>query len=143
MKLKTTLGIMVVLLGSSLLAMAQQTATKTQEPTPPGLPPLPDTVLLKRPDPTPEQIEAAEKARAAQAAAVKERWEKEFAPWLHFVPPVPSGPVPFDREAALKEHAEKRAEHKVSLTRFGGQGGAAAGTRKTQADGNENETTGL
>ena len=105
MKLKTTL--MAVLLGSSLLATAQQTATKTQEP-PPGLPPFPDGIVLKRGDPTPEQIEAARKAQEAQAAAVKERWEKEFAPWLHAVPPIPLEPVPFDKEKARKAHAEER-----------------------------------
>ena len=41
----------------------------------------------------------------------------------------------------LQEELQKEAD--LSLTRFGGQGGAAAGTRKTQADGNENKTTDL
>ncbi len=109
MKLKTTL--MAVLLGSSLLAMAQQGATKIQEP-PPGLPPFPDGIVLKRGDPTPEQIEAARKAQEAQTAAVRERWEKEFAPWLHVVPPIPPEPVPFDREKGLKATLDKIRQHK-------------------------------
>ena len=87
-------------------------ASAQQATTPPGLPPLPDTIPLKRADPTPEQIEAALKARAAQEAAVKERWEKEFAPWLHVAPPKPPEPMPFDREGTIKEMAEKRQAHK-------------------------------
>lgn len=115
MKLKTNIGFIALLLGSSLL-LTGQTTTKQTEPAPvlpPGFPALPDTIVVKRPDPTPEQIAAAEKAREAQAAAVRARWEKEFAPWLHVAPPKPAEPVPFDREKALKEHAEKKEAHRA------------------------------
>ncbi len=105
----TRIGFITLLLGFGMLAMAQQDQNKATTPTtPPGLPPFPDGIVLKRGDPTPEQIEAAKKAQEAQAAAVRERWEKEFAPWLHVVQPIPPAPVAFDREKTLKEHAEKR-----------------------------------
>ncbi len=122
MKFKTPLVMTALLLGSGLLLAAQNTGTTTtttpKEPPPvlpPGFPALPDAGSLKRPDPTPEQIAAAEKVREAQAAAARERWEKEFAPWLHEVPPRPPEPVPFDKEKAMKAHAEERQKEEAEV----------------------------